>query len=49
MVLRNSPVSNVLKRNKGLRGYRPKQAQEKAKLRDRIKPRYKNLTAAIND
>jgi IS30 family transposase len=43
----HSTVSNELKRNKGLRGYRPKQAQEKAKLRDQIKPRYKKLTAAV--
>ncbi|MFT6221543.1 MAG: IS30 family transposase [Candidatus Endobugula sp.] len=47
MVLSNSTVSNELKRNKGLRGYRPKQAQEKAKLRDQIKSRYKKLTAAV--
>ena len=43
----HSTVSNELKRNTGLRGYRPKQAQEKAKLRDQIKPRYKKLTATV--
>jgi IS30 family transposase len=36
-----------VKCNKGLRGYRPKQAQEKAELRDRTKPRYRKLTADV--
>ena len=43
----HSTVSNEVKRNKGLRGYRPKQAQEKAEWRDRTKPRYRKLTADV--
>jgi IS30 family transposase len=43
----HSTVSSEVKRNKGLRGYRPKQAQEKAELRDRTKPRYRKLTADV--
>lgn len=43
----HSTVSNEVKRNKSLRGYRPKQAQEKAEWRDRAKPRYRKLTADV--
>jgi IS30 family transposase len=38
----HSTVSNEVRRNTGLRGYRPKQAQEKAQQREQHKPRYKN-------
>ena len=36
----HSTVSNEVKRNRGLRGYRPKQAQEKA--RERIQKKIQN-------
>jgi transposase, IS30 family len=42
-----STISRELKRNTGLRGYRPKQAQEKASLRQASKPRSKRFTAAL--
>jgi len=38
-----STISRELKRNKGLRGYRAKQAQEMAENRERNKPKYKRL------
>jgi IS30 family transposase len=43
----HSTVSNEVKRNTGLRGYRPKQAQEKAQQREQNKPRYRKLTGAV--
>jgi IS30 family transposase len=43
----HSSVSNEVKRNTGLRGYRHKQAQEKAELRDLTKPRYRKLTTDV--
>jgi IS30 family transposase len=43
----HSTVSNEVKRNKGLRGYRPKQAHEKAQNRDQNKARYIKLTADV--
>ena len=41
MRVHKSTISRELKRNRGLRGYRPKQAQEKAVLRryEKVKPR----------
>lgn len=36
-------ISRELKRNKGLKGYRPKQAEEKAKDREKRKPKRKRL------
>lgn len=38
-----STISRELKRNKGLRGYRAKQAQEMAEKREENKPKYKRL------
>ena len=43
----HSTVSNEVKRNTGLRGYRPKQAQEKTKLRDQNKSRFRKLTVDV--
>jgi len=43
----HSTVSREVYRNIGLRGYRPKQAQEKAMLRDKTKPRYIKLTTEV--
>jgi transposase, IS30 family len=43
----HSTVSNEVKRNTGLRGYRPGQAQEKARQRHHSKPRYIKLTADV--
>jgi transposase, IS30 family len=40
----HSTVSREVVRNTGLRGYRPKQAQEKANRRDENKPKYRQLT-----
>jgi IS30 family transposase len=42
-------VSREVKRNKGLRGYRPKQAQEKEKAEERLqdKRRFIKLTAEV--
>lgn len=38
-----STISRELKRNKGLRGYRPNQAEEMAKKREALKPKSKRL------
>jgi len=43
----HSTVSREIKRNTGLRGYRPKQAQEKAQNRHQNKPRHIKLTPEI--
>lgn len=43
----HSTVSREVKRNTGLRGYRPKQAQEKAQNREQNKPRYLKLTLEV--
>lgn len=43
----HSAVSREVKRNTGLRGYRPKQAQEKAHVRYQNKPRYRKLTPDV--
>ena len=43
----HSTVSKEVKRNKGLRGYRPKQAQEKSRERIQKKTRYRKLTMAV--
>lgn len=43
----HSAVSREVERNTGLRGYRPKQAQERAQQRHRNKPRYRKLTSDI--
>jgi IS30 family transposase len=43
----HSTVSNEVKRNTGLRGYRPRQAQEKARQRHQSKPRHSKLTADV--
>ena len=43
----HSTISREVVRNKGLRGYRPKQAQEKAKQRNEDKPKYKKLTPDV--
>ena len=43
----HSTVSREVVRNTGLRGYRPKQAQEKAKQRDENKPKYRKLTPDV--
>jgi len=43
----HSTVSREIKRNTGLRGYRPKQAQEKAQYRHQNKPRHIKLTPEI--
>jgi IS30 family transposase len=43
----HSTVSREVDRNTGLRGYRPKQAQEKAYQRNQNKPRYIKLTADV--
>ena len=43
----HSTISREVKRNKGLRGYRPKQAQEKSLLRHMNKPRYIKLTPDV--
>jgi IS30 family transposase len=43
----HSTVSNEVKRNTRLRGYRPKQAQEKALQRNQAKPRYRKLTPDV--
>ena len=49
-LLRNkSTISRELKRNKGLRGYRPSQAEEMAKKREILKPKRKRLTEKIID
>jgi IS30 family transposase len=43
----HSTVSNEVKRNIGLRGYRPRQAQEKAQQRHQSKSRNRKLTADV--
>ena len=43
----HSTVSNEVKRNTGLRGYRPKQAQDKAQQRQHNKHRHIKLTAEV--
>lgn len=43
----HSAVSNEIKRNTGLRGYRPRQAQEMAQTRHRNKPRPIKLTPEV--
>ena len=43
----HSTVSKEIKRNTGLRGYRPKQAQESAQQRHINKPRHLKLTADV--
>lgn len=43
----HSAVSREVKRNTGLRGYRPRQAQEKATQRHRNKPKYRKLTPSV--
>ena len=43
----HSTVSREVTRNTGLRGYRPKQAQEKAQRRHQDKPRHRKLTPAV--
>jgi IS30 family transposase len=43
----HSVVSKEVKRNTGLRGYRPKQAQAKAQQRYQNKPRHRKLTPDI--
>jgi IS30 family transposase len=43
----HSKVSKEIKRNTGLRDYRPKQAQERAQQRHRNKPRHIKLTADV--
>lgn len=43
----HSTVSKEVNRNKGLRGYRPKQAQEVAQQRHKNKPRYIKLTSDV--
>ena len=43
----HSTVSREVQRNRGLRGYRPKQAQEAARQRCQLKPRHQKLTPAI--
>ena len=43
----HSTVSKEVKRNTGLRGYRPRQAQEVAQQRHKNKPRYIKLTADV--
>lgn len=43
----HSTVSKEVKRNTGLRGYRPKQAQEIAQQRHKNKPRHIKLTADV--
>ena len=43
----HSTVSREVERNTGLRGYRPKQAQESARRRYQNKPRYRKLTADV--
>jgi IS30 family transposase len=40
-------VSREVKRNRGLRGYRPKQAQEKTEERDQNRPRHIKLTDEV--
>ena len=43
----HSTVSKEVKRNTGLRGYRPKQAQEVAQQRHQDKPRHIKLTTDV--
>jgi IS30 family transposase len=43
----HSIVSTEMKRNTGLRGCRPRQAQEKAHLRHQRKPRHRKLTPDV--
>jgi IS30 family transposase len=43
----HSTVSKEVKRNTGLRGYRPRQAQRKAQQRHHLKPRYRKLTPDV--
>jgi IS30 family transposase len=43
----HSTVSKEVKRNTGLRGYRPKQAQEIAQKRHQNKPRHIKLTPCV--
>jgi len=43
----HSTVSREVKRNTGLRGYRPKQAQEKTQEREQNKPRYIKLIPEV--
>ena len=45
----HSTISKEINRNVGLRGYRPKQAQEKAQQRHRNKPRPVKLTSDVKD
>jgi len=42
-------ISRELKRNKGLKGYRPKQADEMAKAREKKKPKKRRLNEQIID
>lgn len=43
----HSTISREVKRNIGLKGYRPKQAQEKAQERCRNKPQYRKLNSEV--
>jgi IS30 family transposase len=43
----HSTVSREVKRNRGLRGYRPKQAQEKTQVRHHNKSKYRKLSPEI--
>jgi IS30 family transposase len=43
----HSTISREVRRNTGLKGYRPKQAQEKAQERCRYKPRHITLTREV--
>lgn len=43
----HSTVSMEVKRNTGLRGYRPKQAQEKYQTRHQDRPRHRKLTSQV--
>ena len=43
----HSTVFRKIERNRGLAGYRPKQAQESALRRYQNKPRYRKLTADV--
>jgi IS30 family transposase len=45
----HSTVSKEVKRNTGLRGYRPRQAQEVAQQRHQHKPRHIKLTADVQE
>ncbi len=49
LIAHKSTISRELKRNQGLRGYRPKQAQEKATMRhdEKFQPRIPTTTWAL--